>query len=106
MLRKEEKQAITRIGLLSIGWPVGLDRFYDGKNKDGILSIIGWALIFGAILFLSPCHGYDYNNSVKEVSDMSINPLIILPLGFGVYGGILVLKKGFRLLKQFENATD
>ena len=55
MFRKEEKKALTRLALLSIGWPAGLDRFYDGKTRDGILSIIGWLLIFGSIMLLVPC---------------------------------------------------
>ena len=53
MFRKEEKKALTRLGLLSIGWPAGLDRFYDGKTKDGFLSILGWGLIFGGLMILS-----------------------------------------------------
>jgi len=106
MFRKEEKKSLTRLAVLSIGWGLGLDRFYDGKTRDGILSIIGWGLIFGSIMFLAPCHGYDYTNGAKEVSDMSINPLIILPFGLGLYGVVLVIRKGFRLLRQFETAED
>ena len=106
MLRKEEKKALTRIALLSIGWPIGLDRFYDGKSRDGFLSVIGWALILGSLMFLSPCNGYDYANNGKEAIDMNISPLIIFPLVLGLYGGILVLRKGFRLLRQFETAED
>ncbi len=106
MFRKEEKKALTRLAVLSIGWPAGLDRFYDGKTRDGILSIIGWGLIFGSIMFLSPCHGYDYVEGSKNISDFSTNPLIIAPLALGAYGGILVLRKGFRLLRQFETAED
>ena len=106
MFRKEEKKAITRLAVLSVGWGLGLDRFYEGKTRDGFLSIIGWALIFGSLMLLFPCHGYDYASGSKEMSDMSLNPLIIAPLGFGVYGAILVLRKGFRLLRQFETAED
>ena len=106
MFRKEEKKSLTRLLLLSIGWPIGLDRFYDGKTKDGLLSLIGWALIFGSLMILSPCHGYDYASGGKEIVDMNINPVIILPLAIGAYGGILVLRKGFRLLRQFENSED
>ena len=46
MLRKQEKNAITRGVLLGIGWGWGLDRFYEGDKKGGILSIIGWGVIF------------------------------------------------------------
>ena len=106
MFRKEEKKALTRLAVLSVGWGLGLDRFYEGKTRDGFLSLIGWGLIFGSLMFLSPCHGYDYSAAGKNMAEMSVNPLIILPLGFGVYGAVLVLRKGFRLLRQFENAED
>jgi len=106
MLRKEEKKSLTRLALLSVGWGVGLDRFYDGKTREGFLSLIGWVLIFGSLMALSPCHGYDYSAEAKSMADMSVNPLIIAPLAFGLYGVILVIRKGFRLLRQFETAED
>ena len=40
MLRKQEKNAVTRGVLLGIGWGWGLDRFYEGDKKGGILSIV------------------------------------------------------------------
>ena len=104
MLRKEEKKSISRLILLAIGWGVGLDRFYEGRLKDGFLSIIGWSIIFGSLMLLSPCNGYDYVDGVKSYSEFNINPLIILPLSLGLYGGLLVLRKAFRLLKSFELA--
>tara|TARA_Y100001968_G_C19383778_1_gene731719 strand:+ start:611 stop:928 length:318 start_codon:yes stop_codon:yes gene_type:complete len=104
MFRKEEKTALTRLALLSIGWGIGLDRFYEGKTKDGFLSLIGWGLIFGSLIFLSPCQGYDYADGVKTYSEMNTNPIIILPLGLGIYGFVLVIRKGFRLLRNFETA--
>tara|TARA_A100001037_G_scaffold215502_1_gene193445 strand:- start:55 stop:375 length:321 start_codon:yes stop_codon:yes gene_type:complete len=106
MFRKEEKKSLTRLGLLSIGWGVGLDRFYDGKTRDGFLSLIGWGLIFGSLMMLSPCHGYDYAEGGKNMADMSVNPLIIIPSALGLYGIVLVIRKGFRLLRQFETAED
>ena len=106
MFRKEEKKALTRLAVLSVGWGLGLDRFYEGKTRDGFLSLIGWALIFGSLMLLSPCHGYDYSDGAKNMADMSINPLIVLPLGLGVYGAILIVRKGYRLLRQFESAED
>ena len=106
MFRKEEKKSLTRLALLSIGWGVGLDRFYEGKTKDGFLSLVGWALIFGSLMILSPCNGYDYAEGGKNIVDMTINPLIILPTTLGLYGIFLVVRKGFRLLRQFETAED
>ena len=41
---------------------------------------------------------------VKNYSDYSPNPLIVLPLLAGAYGGFLIIKKAFRLAKHFENA--
>ena len=105
MLITDEKKALTRLALLSVGWGVGLDRFYEGKTKDGILSILGWGIIFSSLLILSPCNGYSYVDGVKDYSSMDVNPIIILPLGLGVYGAILVIKKAFRLLRSFENAA-
>ncbi|WP_320667061.1 hypothetical protein [Prochlorococcus sp. MIT 1307] len=104
MFRKEEKKSLTRLALLSVGWGLGLDRFYDGQTRDGLLSIIGWLVIFGSLMLLSPCHGYDYSTGGKTMAEMSVNPLIIVPFGFGLYGAVLVVRKGFRLLRQFETA--
>ena len=101
MLSKDEKKSVTRIALLSIGWPVGLDRFYDGKIKEGVLSLIGWIAVFGSICALTPCPS-KFDGGITTVE--SINPLIIIPLALGAYGGYLVIRKGFRLLRQFENA--
>ncbi len=104
MLKKDEKKALTRLALLSVGWGVGLDRFYEGRNKDGFLSIIGWGLIFGSLLYLSPCHGIDYTDGVKNYSEMTWSPISIFPLGFGIYGAILIIRKAFKLLRSFESA--
>jgi len=106
MFRKEEKKSLTRLALLSVGWGVGLDRFYEGKTRDGFLSLVGWLLIFGSIMALSPCHGYDYADGGKTMVDMTVNPLIIAPCALGIYGAVLVIRKGFRLLRQFETAED
>ena len=104
MFNKDEKKALTRLSVLAIGWGVGLDRFYEGRTKDGLLSIVGWGLIFATLIYLSPCHGVDYTDGVKNYSEMSFNPLSIFPLGFGTYGIILVIRKGFKLLRSFESA--
>ena len=105
MFRQEEKKALTRLGLLTVGWGLGLDRFYDGRTKDGFLSLIGWGIIFGSLLFLSPCHGYDYAEGSKAFAE-NVNPVIVLPLACGAYGIVLVIRKGFRLLRQFETSED
>jgi len=105
MFRKEEKKALTRLALLSIGWPAGLDRFYEGKARDGILSIIGWCLVFGSIMLLAPCPStFQGGSGVSEM--IPRNPFVIIPLAFGVVGAVLVLRKAFHLLRQFEQAGD
>ena len=105
MLRKQEKNAITRGIILAIGWGWGLDRFYEGDKKGGILSILGWGIIFTSFLFLK-CSGVEYVDGVKDYSNYSPNPLIVLPLIAGLYGIYLIIRKSFRLAKQFETAED
>ena len=105
MLRKQEKNAVTRGIILAVGWGWGLDRFYEGDKKGGILSIIGWGIIFTSFLYLK-CSGIEYVDGVKDYSNYSPNPLIILPLIAGLYGIYLIIRKVFRLAKQFENAED
>ena len=105
MLSKQEKNAITRGLLLSIGWGGGLDRFYEGDKKGGILSILGWGIIFMSLFYLK-CSGIEYVDGVKDYSNYSPNPFIILPLIAGLYGAYLIIRKAFKLAKQFENAED
>ena len=64
--------------------------------------LVGVSPIF-SFIFLK-CSGYEYVEGVKNYSDYSPNPLIVLPLLAGAYGGFLIIKKAFRLAKQFENA--
>ena len=58
MLRKKEKQTLTRLFLLGIGAPMGLDRFYEGDVTGGFLAILGFfaALItvFGLLIWIFP----------------------------------------------------
>ena len=103
MFNKEEKNAIVRGILLVLGWGLGLDRFYEGNKKGGIFSIIGWGLTFFSFMFFK-CSGYEYIDGVKNYSDYSPNSLLIIPLLAGGYGGFLIIKKTFRLAKQFEVA--
>ena len=105
MLRKQEKNAVTRGILLGIGWGWGFDRFYEGDKKGGILSIIGWGIIFTSFFYWH-CSGVEYVDGAKDYSNYSANPLIVLPLIAGLYGAYLIIKKAFKLAKQFENADD
>ena len=103
MFKNQEKNSIVRGLLLIAGWGLGLDRFYEGDKKGGILSILGWNITFFSFLYLK-CSGYEYVEGVKNYSDYSPNPLIIVPILAGAYGLFLIIKKVFRLAKQFENA--
>ena len=44
MLKNKEKNSLVRGIFLIGGWGLGLDRFYEGDKKGGVLSIIGWIL--------------------------------------------------------------
>ena len=90
MLKNKEKNSVVRGIFLIGGWGLGLDRFYEGDKKGGVLSIIGWSITFFTFLYLK-CSGYEYVDGVKN-------------LIAGAYGGFLIIKKAFRLAKQFENA--
>ena len=48
MLRKKEKQTLTRLFLLGVGAPIGLDRFYEGDVTGGFLAILGFVAGVGA----------------------------------------------------------
>ncbi len=58
MLRKAEKRALTRLFLLGIGAPIGLDRFYEGDVTGGILAILGFVLaaitVIGLLVWIFP----------------------------------------------------
>ncbi len=102
MFKEKEKNSIVRGIFLIGGWGLGLDRFYEGDKKGGILSILGWSITFFSFLFLK-CSRYEYVEGVKNYN-YSPNPFIIIPILAGAYGIFLIIKKAFRLAKQFENA--
>ena len=104
MLKKDEKNSFIRGIFLIGGWGLGLDRFYEGDKKGGVISIVGWSLTFFSFLYLK-CSGYQDIDVVKNYQDYSPNPLIILPLLAGAYGGFRIIKKAFRLAKQFESSN-
>ncbi len=79
MLRNQEKNSVVRGIFLIGGWGLGLDRFYEGDKKGGFLSIIGWSITFFSFIFLK-CSRYEYVEGVKNYSNYSPNPLIVLPL--------------------------
>ena len=102
MLRNQEKNLLIR-GIFLVVWlGLGLDRFYEGDKKVGFLSIISWSITFLSFIFLK-CLGYEYVDGVKNYSDYSPNPSMVLPLLAEAYGGFLIVKKRYRWVKQFEN---
>ena len=58
MLRKNEKKALTRLFLLGVGAPIGLDRFYEGDVTGGFLALIGFIIaaitLVGLIIWIIP----------------------------------------------------
>ena len=52
MLKNKEKNSVVRGIFLIVGWGLGLDRFYEGDKKGGVLSIIGWSITFFTFLYL------------------------------------------------------
>jgi len=55
---RSEKKILTRLFLLGVGAPIGLDRFYEGDITGGFLAIIGFSIAFvtvlGLIIWLFP----------------------------------------------------
>ena len=58
MLKKTEKKALTRLFLLGVGAPIGLDRFYEGDVTGGCLAIIGFSFalltVVGLLVWIFP----------------------------------------------------
>tara|TARA_Y100001978_G_C23475251_1_gene328930 strand:- start:37 stop:264 length:228 start_codon:yes stop_codon:yes gene_type:complete len=58
MLRIKEKKALTRLFLLGIGAPIGLDRFYEGDVTGGFLAILGFIVaaitVVGLLIWIFP----------------------------------------------------
>ena len=102
-LRNQEKNSFIRGIFLKRGLGLGLDRFYEGDKKVGFYQWYAGVPYFFCFIFLK-CSGYEYVEGAKNYSDYSPNTIIVLPLLTGAYGGFLIIKKAFRLAKQFENA--
>ena len=94
MLRKKEKKALASIFMLLIGWPVGLDQFFEGNNEKGISTIIGWIVSFLLLFYGLGLKGY-YMSIVLMVAVI----LILL-------GSLQACKKLIKLTRSFVNAKD
>ena len=58
MFKKTEKKVLTRLFLLGLGAPLGLDRFYEGDITGGFLAILGFLLalitVVGLVFWIFP----------------------------------------------------
>ncbi len=96
MLRKKEKKAITSTIALLIGWPVGLDKFLEGKSKRGFQIFLGW-LISGIVLTYGL---FEYIN-YQEGSGFVVFGSIAVSIGTVFFFSELIAN-----LKAFEEAED
>ena len=96
MLRKKEKKAITSTIALLIGWPVGLDKFLEGKSKRGFQIFLGW-LISGIVLTYGL---FEYVN-YQEGSGFVVFGSIAVSIGTVCFFSELIAN-----LKAFEEAED
>tara|TARA_B100001057_G_C22127598_1_gene673272 strand:- start:86 stop:376 length:291 start_codon:yes stop_codon:yes gene_type:complete len=96
MLRKKEKKAITSTIALLIGWPVGLDKFLEGKSKRGFQIFLGW-LISGIVLTYGL---FEYIN-YQEGSGFVVFGSIAVSIGTVCFFSELIAN-----LKAFEESED
>jgi len=57
-VEKKEKQTLTRLFLLGVGAPIGLDRFYEGDVTGGFLAVLGFLVslitVVGLLVWIFP----------------------------------------------------
>ena len=94
MLRKKEKKALASIFMLLIGWPVGLDQFFEGKNEKGISTTIGWTVT--ALFFLYGLGLKGYYSGV----------VLIIAVLLTFAGGLQACKKLIKVTRAFVDADD
>ena len=94
MLRKKEKKALASIFMLIIGWPVGLDQFFEGKNEKGISTTIGWTVT--ALLFLYGLGLKGYYTGV----------VLIIAVLLTLAGSFQACKKLIKITRAFVDAED
>ena len=72
-------------------------------KKGGSYLYIGWNTIFFSFLYLK-FSSYVYVDGIKDYENYSTNTFIIEPFIADGYGIYLILRKSFRIAKQFEKA--
>ena len=103
MLKMQEKNSVVR-GIFIIGEGVLVQKdFMKETKKVGDFPFQSGLLFLLVFSFLN-FQAINYVSNVKNSSEYTTNPLIVLPLLAGAYGGFLIIKKAFGLAKHFENA--
>ena len=80
--------------MLIIGWPVGLDLFFEGKNDKGISTTIGWTMT--ALLFL-------YGLGLKGYYTVIVLLIAVL---LTLAGSFQACKKLIKVTRVFVDAKD
>ena len=86
MLRNKEKNSIFRGIFLIVGWGLGLNRFYEGTKRWFFYQALVGSSLFLALSFWN-VQILNMMRVWKNYSVYSPNPLIILPLLAGAFGG-------------------
>ena len=64
-VEKKEKQTLTRLFLLGVGAPIGLDRFYEGDVTGGFLAILGFLValitVVGLLVWIFPFYFQNFS---------------------------------------------
>ena len=77
-----------------IGWPIGLDHFFEGKSEKGISTAIGWKLT--VLLFL---YGFGLKGYYTGV-------VLIIALLLTLAGSFQACKKLIKVTRAFVDAED
>tara|TARA_Y100001968_G_C19012010_1_gene551051 strand:+ start:208 stop:492 length:285 start_codon:yes stop_codon:yes gene_type:complete len=94
MFSKKEKKALASIFMLLIGWPIGLDQFFEGKNYKGISTTIGWSVT--ALLFL---YGFVLKSYYTGL-------VVIIAVVLTLAGSFQVCKKLIKVTRAFVDAKN
>ena len=73
MFSSQEKNSIIILLFLIVGWPIGLDRFYEGDSLGGT-AITSWWLVILPVITLK----------VFQFSVFDLRPSLIIIAGYGL----------------------
>ena len=80
--------------MLIIGWPVGLDQFFEGKNEKDFSTTIGWTVT--TLLFL---YGLDLKGYYSGV-------VLIIAVLLTLAGSFQACKKPIKVTRAFVDVDD